>query len=101
VKNGQETDVDCGGPAAPKCAEGKMCLVDSDCNGACNYKGECVDAPSCKPHLGGDTCGLGEVGERWARHESCCRSLPVHGYSDPRHPGKTLRHPLVFVCSIK
>jgi len=90
VKNGKETDVDCGGPDAPKCAEGKRCLVDSDCNGACNYKSECVDAPSCKRHLGGDTCGFGEVGEFGARHESCCRTLPVHGYSDPRHPGKTV-----------
>lgn len=32
VKNGTETDVDCGG-ACPKCAAGKMCKVDSDCVG--------------------------------------------------------------------
>jgi len=88
IKNGGETDVDCGGPNAPKCAEGLSCLVDADCRGACNYAKKCVDAPSCKPHLGGDTCGKGEVGETGAVHESCCRTLPVPGYEDPRNPGK-------------
>jgi hypothetical protein len=87
-KDGLETDVDCGGPAAPKCAEGKSCEKDSDCTAACSYARKCVSAPSCKPHLGGDTCGRGEVGEGDAQHESCCRSLPVTGYTDPNHPGK-------------
>jgi hypothetical protein len=32
VKNGTESDVDCGG-ACPKCAAGKMCKVNSDCVG--------------------------------------------------------------------
>jgi hypothetical protein len=32
VKNGTETDVDCGG-ACPKCTTGKMCKVDNDCGG--------------------------------------------------------------------
>src|SRR5205085_2189363 len=30
-QNGDETDVDCGGAAAPKCVEGKKCLLDGDC----------------------------------------------------------------------
>jgi hypothetical protein len=88
VKDGTETDVDCGGANAPKCAEGQGCLVDSDCDVACSYAHKCVAAPSCATHLGGDTCGIGEVGEPGAKHESCCRSLPVPGYTDPAHPGK-------------
>lgn len=32
VKNGTETDVDCGG-ACPKCVAGKMCKIDNDCGG--------------------------------------------------------------------
>jgi hypothetical protein len=32
VKNGTETDVDCGG-ACPKCTAGKTCKVDADCGG--------------------------------------------------------------------
>lgn len=88
IKNGMETDVDCGGGSAPKCGEGKDCLVDSDCNAACSYAKKCVDAPSCKAHLGGDTCGKGEVGAPGAQHESCCKTLPVPGYSDASNPGK-------------
>ena len=88
VKDGSETDVDCGGPNAPKCAEGKSCNADSDCAIACSDAKKCIMAPSCKPHLGGDTCGEGEVEEGGVGHESCCRSLPVPGYSDPAHPGK-------------
>ena len=90
LHNGCETDVDCGGPAAPKCVVGKKCLDDTDCTVACNYAKRCIDAPSCAPHLGGDTCGKGEVGEPGAQHESCCRSLTVPGYIDPAHPGKTV-----------
>ena len=97
VKNGTETDVDCGGQSGNKCAEGLTCVVDADCNGACNYDSKCVDVKSCKPHFGGDTCGgkplhPGEKGDpdANAKHESCCRALPVSGYSDPKHPGKTV-----------
>jgi hypothetical protein len=106
VKNGTETDVDCGGTGAgmKKCAEGLLCGIDADCNGACkDFAGtkKCIDAPSCKPHFGGDTCGTNEVGSGveshlgpaaavQAGHESCCRTLPVAGYTDPNQPGKTV-----------
>ena len=81
---------ECGGDTGVKCAEGKSCKVDSDCEVACDYSGKCISAPSCKPHLGGDTCGFGEVGEAGARHESCCRTLVVNGFVDPSHPDKTV-----------
>jgi hypothetical protein len=90
VQNGTETDVDCGGPSAPKCGDGKRCVADADCTGACNYAGRCVEAPSCRPRLGGDTCGKGEVSDGNPQHESCCRTLPVSGFVDARHPGKTV-----------
>jgi uncharacterized repeat protein (TIGR01451 family) len=32
VKNGAETDVDCGGGACPYCALGKTCITNSDCS---------------------------------------------------------------------
>lgn len=41
-KNGQETDVDCGGPDAPKCPVGRVCLGDDDCELAACMKGSCV-----------------------------------------------------------
>jgi hypothetical protein len=31
IKDGQETDVDCGGPSCAKCGTDKMCLQNSDC----------------------------------------------------------------------
>lgn len=84
---GTETDTGCGGPTAPKCAEGKKCLLDSDCTVACGYAKRCVEAVSCKPHFGGDTCGSGESDEK---HESCCRSLLVPSFIDASHAGKTV-----------
>ena len=37
VKNGDETDLDCGGSSAPKCVGGKACKIPNDCaSGACN-----------------------------------------------------------------
>jgi hypothetical protein len=106
VKNGTETDVDCGGTGTgmKKCAENKTCLADPDCIGACKTFGaakKCIDAPSCKGHFGGDTCGTNEIGSGaeshlgpggtvLPQHESCCRTLPVKNYSDPLMPGKTV-----------
>jgi hypothetical protein len=90
IMNGSETDVDCGGTNAPKCAEGKGCLVDADCDVACSYAKKCIVIPSCKAHLGGDTCGEGEVGEGNVHHETCCKSLPVAGFTDAAHPGKAV-----------
>ena len=48
VKHGRETDVDCGGTLCPKCAEGKNCTVDHDCEDELicgNEKKTCVPRP--------------------------------------------------------
>ena len=91
IKNGTETDIDCGGGNAPACNIGKSCLVHNDClTDACNYQGKCVESKSCVGQFGGDTCGSGEVGDPNSNHESCCRSLPVSGYVDPTRPNKTV-----------
>ncbi len=75
-------------PAATPAGPRPECVTDADCgHGACTYAGRCIESPSCKPHLGGDTCGSGEVGETGTKHESCCRSLRVSGFVDPTHPG--------------
>ena len=81
VKNGDETDVDCGGSStdAPRCALGRQCKAHGDCgSSACAYNSKCVAVKSCAGHLGGDTCGTGEVGQPGANHVSCCStaSLP-------------------------
>jgi hypothetical protein len=47
IVNGQETDVDCGGPLCTPCNSGKHCVVDKDCRSLlCNSDGVCA-APSC------------------------------------------------------
>jgi hypothetical protein len=92
IKNGGETDVDCGGAdtagsdGAPACADAKTCGVDDDCQSAfCGTTTKiCVDGQSCKATNGSDaagidTCGVGETGAAGAQHESCCKSLPLPG----------------------
>lgn len=91
IKNLDETDVDCGGSSAPKCKLSEDCNNNSDClSGVCRYNKTCGDFPSCSGHFGGDTCGAGENEDINALHESCCKSLPVPGFNDSNHPGKTV-----------
>jgi len=79
VKNGDESDVDCGGTTtgAPRCAVARGCKVHADCaSDGCGYDGKCVVRRSCTGHMGGDTCGVGESNDPAAKHESCCTSVP-------------------------
>ncbi len=82
VKNGDESDADCGGSttAAPRCDAGKSCNGHADCaSDGCDDQKKCAVTRSCTQANGGRTCGLGQVGEAGAQHESCCLSLPIPG----------------------
>lgn len=82
VKNGDESDVDCGGTTtgASKCAVSARCNDHADCaSDGCGYDKKCVLGRSCTRHLGGDTCGKGEIGEAAAQHVSCCEQAPLTG----------------------
>jgi hypothetical protein len=62
VRNGLETDLDCGGPECPPCEDGSECLVDDDCeSGVCNEAGLCgACARPCRNSSSGelvDCCG--------------------------------------------
>jgi formylglycine-generating enzyme required for sulfatase activity len=46
VKNGKETDVDCGGSTCNACAVGKVCQVGGDCGSGSCVGGLCA-APTC------------------------------------------------------
>jgi len=94
-KDGDETDVDCGGLLAAACDWDKVCSLDRDCTSGACVGGACLTGPSCRQHNGGDTCGSGEDPPRdgvQPSHQTCCRSLPVTGYADPRpaFAGKTV-----------
>jgi hypothetical protein len=41
AKDGAETDVDCGGPACPKCADGKSCMAPADCAAGACFANKC------------------------------------------------------------
>jgi hypothetical protein len=56
VQNGQETDVDCGGPLCGKCENGEGCALGSDCDSgfcdgetcaACGGHGDCPSTHHC------------------------------------------------------
>ncbi len=82
VRNGDETDVDCGGTTtgAPKCAAAKACATHADCaSDGCDDQNKCAVSRSCTQTNGGRTCGTGEVGTAQANHESCCIALPIPG----------------------
>jgi len=58
TKNGDETDVDCGGTASPACADGKDCKIAPDCtSGVCT--GDKCQVPTAKDGVqNGDETGV-------------------------------------------
>jgi hypothetical protein len=46
IKNGAETDIDCGGGACATCTNGKTCSANTDCASAYCSAGACQDS-SC------------------------------------------------------
>jgi hypothetical protein len=80
--DGQETDVDCGGPTCSPCAVGEKCLVNSDCASmACDSvtlmcdTSHCVDghkdADETDVDCGGPTCPHCAVGKQCLVDTDC------------------------------
>jgi hypothetical protein len=83
VQNGSETDVDCGGSCAKKCASAQSCLAGSDCTtGACaegiccntSCTGECRSCMSSKTGLTTGICG--NVLDNTDPDNECPNALP-------------------------
>jgi hypothetical protein len=74
MKDGSESDVDCGGSCPTKCGNGQMCSGPSDCGGAgasCDGNHQCC-APSCSGKVcGSDGCG-GSCGSCTSATEPQC-----------------------------
>ncbi len=72
MKNGGESDVDCGQPCPPGCGVGEVCLVSEDCE-SLECQGAAVTtcvAPSCfDSHQNGDETGINCGG-------SCAQKCP-------------------------
>ena len=81
VKNGTESDVDCGGTCPAKCADGKTCTKDLDCtNGWCN--GSKCATPACTDMFQNGTetgvdCGGNCAASCSTLYDSNCRQCAV------------------------
>lgn len=102
-KNGQESDLDCGGPHCPPCAVNKRCVLARDCHsGICSgnlcASASCEDGvqnhaesdidcggPTCARCSGGSQCQL----DRDCRSDSCqngrCTQEACNKDSDCKH----------------
>jgi formylglycine-generating enzyme required for sulfatase activity len=92
--NGGETDVDCGGPDCPPCAEGGACMSGSDCAsdacvGALCQAPSCADlavnggetgvdcgGPDCAPCADGQGCSSGADCQGGACQSGACQTPP-------------------------
>ncbi|MBI5055620.1 MAG: DUF4215 domain-containing protein [Nitrospirae bacterium] len=85
VKNGNETDIDCGGFCPNKCVDGKMCSASPDCaSGVCHYTGFCL-APTCMDMVkngsetdidcGGGVCSKCSIGEDCNSNSDCSSGI--------------------------
>lgn len=80
VKNGNETDKDCGGGTCAPCPDGDRCQVGADCQSKSCMGGICL-APTCSDHVqngaetdvdcGGGACSSCKVGQVCAVGSDC------------------------------
>jgi hypothetical protein len=86
VKDGMETDVDCGGPICQPCPLGNSCLVDTDCtSNACDavtlicLSSQCIDqhqdGAETDVDCGGGTCPACAAGKKCNLSSDCQAGL--------------------------
>ena len=61
IKNGSETDVDCGGPDCPPCPTGRLCADNTDCATARCGDGQGT-GDTCQSCTSDGVCGLDDNG---------------------------------------
>jgi beta-glucosidase len=65
IRNGSETDIDCGGSCPNDCADGKLCGVNGDCTGNNCVSGTCCTVLAAPAGTPGATPGNGQVTLSW------------------------------------
>lgn len=80
IKDGKETDVDCGGTECAKCIDGKKCVTKTDCAGGSCENNVCV-TPDCKDNVtngaesdfdcGGNICAKCTTGKKCNGNGDC------------------------------
>ncbi len=95
VKNGDETDVDCGGAAAPKCEADKACAANDDCKSGlcidfrCTAEGNAHDGEQNGDETDVDCGGPGALvprcvdGEKCALDADCTSTKCFRGFCRP------------------
>ncbi len=88
MKNGAETDSDCGGPTCPVCAAGQNCSKAADCKSGVCTSGKCIPA-SCTDKVkngaetdidcGGGTCPACKVGLGCSKSSDCASGVCTAG----------------------
>jgi hypothetical protein len=78
IKNGAESDVDCGGGTCPRCQGGQICTSRNDCHTALCTGGtcqSCAAASDCGLDSDGDMCfcrdNAAKPGERMCTRKTC------------------------------
>ncbi len=77
IKDGDESDVDCGGSCTAKCANSKVCISSTDCKGAYCVSGVCKAGSCADSYMNQDEsdidCG-GSCGKKCEIGGSCRKS---------------------------
>ncbi len=113
VKNGDESDVDCGGSCDP-CAIGKDCLLNEDCesfncvNGSC-AEAECIEEWYCSDwsdcydgERTRECSDINECGTNYSKpetSEACCEDDTAPGECSLNQPRYCEDGKLIFKCS--
>lgn len=97
VRNGSETDVDCGGDGCDPCDLGSLCDTEDDCESGLCRANRCVSPPSCDDGVrnngetgidcGGPECAVCEDGGPCDRSSDCDSLLCVAGRCSPAECG--------------
>ncbi|HEY8378771.1 MAG TPA: hypothetical protein VIK91_19900, partial [Nannocystis sp.] len=117
AKDGQETDVDCGGPTCPPCPPGGDCAIGSDCASGVCQAGVC-QPPSCADGVkngsetdvdcGGGGCPACADGDSCVVDDDCDSGVCQAGVcvpggpacaSQPADPATGQRCPLFMPCT--
>jgi hypothetical protein len=74
IKNGSETDIDCGGPTCPRCSNFLACASRDDCQSAfCAITlGTCQECSTDPDNCGSDDDGACVCDETYLGHEKVC-----------------------------
>jgi formylglycine-generating enzyme required for sulfatase activity len=85
VKNGDETDVDCGG-SAKACADGRACLVDHDCESAACGAGVCQAPTATDGRKNGDETDV-DCGGSTTQAPKCAAGKSCREHADCQSNG--------------